>query len=68
MKKFFIILMISLSLSLPANAITFNFKDANLVDVIEGFALLAGKTFIVDPRVVGKVNVISTEEMNVSEA
>ena len=68
MKKIFIILMISLSLSLPANAITFNFKDANLVDVIEGFALLVGKTFIVDPRVVGKVNVISTEEMNVSEA
>ncbi|MDC3163428.1 hypothetical protein OA537_01515 [Pelagibacteraceae bacterium] len=68
MKKIFIILMISLSLSLPANAITFNFKDANLLDVIEGFALLVGKTFIVDPRVVGKVNVISTEEMNVSEA
>ena len=68
MKKIFIILMISLSLSLPANAITFNFKDANLLDVIEGFALLVGKTFIIDPRVVGKVNVISTEEMNVSEA
>ena len=68
LKKIFIILMISVSLSLPANAITFNFKDANLVDVIEGFALLVGKTFIVDPRVVGKVNVISTEEMDVSEA
>ncbi len=60
--------MIVMSLSLPVNAITFNFKDANLLDVIEGFALLVGKTFIVDPRVVGKVNVISTEEIDIREA
>ncbi len=68
MKKIFAILMIVMSLSLPVNAITFNFKDANLLDVIEGFALLVGKTFIVDPRVVGKVNVISTEEIDIREA
>ena len=68
MKKIFTILMIVMSLSLPVNAITFNFKDANLLDVIEGFALLVGKTFIVDPRVVGKVNVISTEEIDIREA
>ena len=68
MKKIFAILIIAMSLSLPVNAITFNFKDANLLDVIEGFALLVGKTFIVDPRVVGKVNVISTEEIDIKEA
>ena len=51
-----------------AHSITFNFKDADIRDVIEGFALMAGKSFIVDSRVTGKVTVISSNEMSVDEA
>ena len=36
--------------------------------MIEAFALLVGKSYIIDSRVVGKVNVISTEEMDIIEA
>ena len=67
MKKIFIIIFFLLFCS-QANAITFNFKDAELTDVIEAFALLVGKSYIIDSRVVGKVNVISTEEMDIIEA
>ena len=67
MKKIFIIFFFLLFCS-QANAITFNFKDAELTDVIEAFALLVGKSYIIDSRVVGKVNVISTEEMDIIEA
>ena len=67
MKKIFLILFFLLFCS-HANAITFNFKDAALKDVIEAFALLVGKSYIIDSRVVGKVNVISSEEMDIAEA
>ena len=67
MKKIFMIFFFLLFCS-QANAITFNFKDAELTDVIEAFALLVGKSYIIDSRVVGKVNVISTEEMDIIEA
>ena len=67
MKKIFLIFFFLLFCS-HANAITFNFKDAELKDVIEAFALLVGKSYIIDSRVVGKVNVISSEEMDIAEA
>ena len=67
MKKIFLIFFFLLFCSY-ANAITFNFKDAELKDVIEAFALLVGKSYIIDSRVVGKVNVISSEEMDIAEA
>ncbi len=49
-------------------AITFNFKNADLRDVIEGYALMIGKSFIIDSRVTGKVNVISSEEISIDQA
>ncbi len=49
-------------------ALTFNFKDADLRDVIEGYALMIGKSFIIDSRVTGKVNVISSEEISLDQA
>ncbi len=67
MKKIFLIFFFLL-ICTQANAITFNFKDAELKDVIEAFALLVGKSYIIDSRVVGKVNVISSEEMDINEA
>ena len=51
-----------------ANAITFNFKDADIKDVIEGFALIVGKSFIIDSRVTGRVNVISQDEISLEQA
>ena len=63
-----IFIFIFLIFSTQANSITFNFKDAELRDVIEAFALLVGKSYIIDSRVAGKVNVISTEDMSIDEA
>ncbi len=37
------------------NAITLNFKDADIDSVIGAFGHLLGKTFIIDPRVRGKI-------------
>ncbi len=47
--------------------ITFNLKDAELGTVIATVAEFTGKNFIVDPRVKGKVTVISSKPMNASE-
>ena len=67
-KNFFISILFLFFIFSHANAITFNFKDADIRDVIEGFALMVGKSFIIDPRVTGKVNVISEEELNLDQA
>lgn len=48
-------------------SITFNLKDAELGTVIATVAEFTGKNFIVDPRVKGKVTVISSRPMNASE-
>ena len=68
MIKKIIFIFIFLIFSTQANSITFNFKDAELRDVIEAFALLVGKSYIIDSRVAGKVNVISSEDMSIDEA
>ena len=68
LRKFFIQLFFMLLIISNANAITFNFKDADIKDVIEGFALMVGKSFIIDSRVTGKVNVISQEEISIEQA
>ena len=47
--------------------ITFNLKDADLATVIATVAEFTGKNFIVDPRVKGKVTVISSKPMNANE-
>ncbi len=47
--------------------ITFNLKNADLATVIATVAEFTGKNFIVDPRVKGKVTVISSKPMNASE-
>lgn len=42
----------------PAKA-AFNFHDADLRTVIESVSKITGKNFIIDPRVKGKVNIVS---------
>ena len=49
---------------LTAQSITLNFKDADIRSVIETVAELTGRSFIVDPRVQGKVTVITSRQLS----
>lgn len=42
-----------------------NYRDAEVRAFIDDVAAITGKTFIIDPRVRGKVNVVSTEEVTI---
>jgi len=46
---------------------TLNFKDADITAVISTVAQITGKNFIIDPRVKGKVTLISNRSMGVGE-
>jgi general secretion pathway protein D len=46
---------------------TVNFKDTDIQEVIKFVADVTGKTMVVDPRVKGRVKVISSERMNREE-
>ncbi len=58
-----------LAIALPASAetVTLNLKDADISALISTVAEVADKNFIVDPRVKGKVTVISSRPMNSDE-
>ena len=58
------LLLIGLSTSAWADSITLNFKDADINTVIETVSETTGKNFIIDPRVKGKVTVISAQPMD----
>ena len=65
-----IVLAISGSLipgSAFARSITLNLKDADINTLISTVAEVTGKNFIVDPRVKGKVNIISNRPMEQEE-
>lgn len=49
------------------SSITFNLKDAELQTVVATVAEFTGKNFIIDPRVKGKVTVISAKPMSSDE-
>ena len=66
----YVFIFVALSLaSLPASAeeVTLNFSDADLVAVINSVSQITGKNFIIDPRVKGKVTVVSSKPLNESE-
>ncbi|MDH5446362.1 MAG: type II secretion system secretin GspD [Gammaproteobacteria bacterium] len=46
---------------------TLNFADADIMQVIEAVATRTGRNFIIDPRVKGKVTVISQKSMDANE-
>ncbi|HLA75560.1 MAG TPA: type II secretion system secretin GspD [Gammaproteobacteria bacterium] len=50
-----------------AEPVTLNFKDADIQAVISTVAEITGKNFIVDPRVNGKVTIISSRPMDKDE-
>lgn len=71
--RFFAAALFSTAIALPialptpvqaAETITLNFQDADIKAVINTVADLTGKTFIIDPRVKGKVNVISKQPLS----
>jgi general secretion pathway protein D len=51
----------------PAEEVTLNFSDADLVAVINSVSQITGKNFIIDPRVKGKINVVSSKPLNEEE-
>ena len=47
--------------SAQADTVTVNFRDAEIESVIESIAALTGGTFIIDPRVKGRMTIVSPE-------
>jgi len=62
-------LLLGLALTLPVAAapVTLNLKDAEISALVESMSVLTGKNFIVDPRVKGRVTVISSKAMDEKE-
>jgi general secretion pathway protein D len=50
-----------------AEEVTLNFSDAELSAVVNSVSQITGKNFIIDPRVKGKVNVVSSKPLNERE-
>lgn len=61
------VLLLWLPMSFAAETTTLNFKGADLGAVISSIAEVTGKNFIVDPRVKGKVTLISNRAMSKGE-
>lgn len=55
----------SLNPSMAQDGNVLNYRDAEIRAFIDDIAAITGRTFIIDPRVRGKVNVVSTEAVNV---
>ena len=55
------------ALPLHAETVTLNLKDADIGALISTVAEVADKNFIVDPRVKGKVTVVSSKPLNEEE-
>jgi general secretion pathway protein D len=52
------------SLVATAESIRINFRDADIRSVIESVAEITGTTFVIDPRVKGKMTIISPEKID----
>ncbi|MCP4470202.1 MAG: type II secretion system secretin GspD [Gammaproteobacteria bacterium] len=66
----YLLLFVSLvfcSNQVAAEEVTLNFSDADLVAVINSVSQITGKNFIIDPRVKGKVTVVSSKPLNQEE-
>ena len=67
MKKILLPLILFLLIAPQANALTLNLKNVDIVALIDTVSQATGKNFIIDPRVEGKVNVISATEIENDE-
>ena len=52
--------------SMAADLVKINFRDADIRSVIESVAEITGESFVLDPRVKGKVTIISPETIDKS--
>ena len=50
--------------SMAAETVQINFRDADIRSVIESVAEITGKSFVLDPRVKGKVTIISPQPID----
>ena len=57
-------LAVSASSTAQDSGITLNWKDADIRTIVEAVSEATGKNFILDPRVTGKVNLLSAEPMS----
>ena len=64
---FFAFVLVGISYQASAEEVTLNFSDADLVAVINSVSQITGKNFIIDPRVKGKVTVVSSKPLNETE-
>ncbi len=63
--KRFVAAIMLLAVTFPAvSAVTLNLKDADISSLIATVSEVTGKNFIVDPRVKGKVTVVSSRPMS----
>ncbi len=62
-------LLLGLALAPPTFAapVTLNLKEAEINALVESMSVLTGKNFIVDPRVKGRVTIISSKPMDEKE-
>ena len=58
------VLLCSPIIGLSQNQVSISFKGVEINSVLESVAEITGKTFIVDPRVKGKLTIISTEPID----
>ncbi len=63
----FLLLMMVTPLRAEDEQVTLNFKDADLNVVIQTVADITGRNFVIDPRVKGKVTVVSSRPMAADE-
>ena len=56
----FTILLSLVSLNSQAQSVSFNLKNADIRSVIDMVSGITGKNFIIDPRVKGKVTLVSS--------
>ena len=67
--KWSLSLILSLSFvaeAMAADMVKINFRDADILSVIESVAEITGESFVLDPRVKGKVTIISPETIDKS--
>jgi general secretion pathway protein D len=57
-------LLVTAAASAQEPTITPNYKDADIRQIVEAVGAVTGKNFIIDPRVTGKVTMLSTSPMS----
>ena len=67
LKIFSAVILLAASFTAQAEPVTLNLKAADLSAVISTISEITGKNFIIDPRVKGKVTIVSSHPMNERE-